>query len=80
MQERAHEFMAVDNTGTEHRLLVYQEYVSTATRANPSAVAPGLKRIVTEDGQSVNCIKKGQYKVVATGAILRSSDPSAPGP
>ena len=57
---------------------MYQNYVSVATRANPSAVTPGLKRIVTDDGHSVRRLKKGEYQVVATGAILRSSDPDAP--
>ncbi|HUU84581.1 MAG TPA: hypothetical protein VM243_13870 [Phycisphaerae bacterium] len=78
MEEQSQEFMAVDETGTEHRLLVYRDYVSAATRANPSGMAPGLKRIVTQEGERVNRLKKGAYQIVATGAILRSCDPDAP--
>lgn len=78
MEEKHQEFMAVDEAGAQHRLLVYQDYVPVATRANPSAVAPGMKRIVTENGESVNRVKKGEYQVVGSGAILRSSDPGAP--
>jgi hypothetical protein len=72
------EFTAVDESGSEYRLQVYQQDVSVATRANPSAVAPGRKQIVTEDGASVNRLKKGEYEIVGTGIILRSSDPDAP--
>lgn len=72
------EFTAVDDSGREYRLRVYQEYVSVGTRADPSAVAPGMKRIVTEDGESVKLLGKGDYQIVVTGVILRSSDPDAP--
>jgi hypothetical protein len=78
MEEASYQFTAVDDAGIPYRLVVYEERVSVATRADPSAVAPGLKRIVTEDGQSVNGLKKGEYQIVTTGVILRSSDPDAP--
>ena len=72
------EFTAVDESGREYRLRVYQESVSASTRANPLAVAPGVKRIVTEHGESVNRLKTGEYQIVATGVILRSSDRDVP--
>lgn len=78
MEKLSQEFTAVDESGIEHRLLVYQEWVSGASRANLSAVRPGKKRIQTEQGESVSRMKKGEYQVVATRAILRSADPDAP--
>lgn len=78
MEEPHQKFTAFDEDGKEYRLRSYQGYASAATRANPSAVAPGLKRIVTEDGESVNRVKKGEYEIVATGVILFTSDPDAP--
>jgi hypothetical protein len=71
-------FTASDQTGQVYRLEVHQEYSSAATRADPSAVVPGQKRILTEYGESVTRIEKGKYEIVQTGVIVRSSDPAAP--
>ncbi len=78
MEELHQQFTAVDHDGKKYPLRVYQERLPVGTRATPSAVAPGQKRIVTEDGESVNRVKKGKYKIVATGVILHSCDPDAP--
>ncbi len=78
MEEPHQEFTAFDKDHKEYRLQVYQKDVPVGTRADPSAVAPELKQIVTEDGESVNRVKKGEYEIVATGVILRTSDPDAP--
>jgi hypothetical protein len=71
-------FSATDDHGRRYRLLVWQEYVSTATRSDPSHLSPSMKYITTEDGESVNRLEKGQYEMAHTGVILRSSDPDAP--
>ena len=76
--ELLQDFTALDDDGNEYRLKVYQENVPAGTRDNPSAVIPGLKRIVTDDGESVNRVRKGVYKIVASGTVVRSSDPGAP--
>ncbi len=78
MEELIQKFIAVDENGTPHDLQVYQSEISVATRAHPSAVQPGLKSIVTVDGQSVHRLSKGQYEIVGTGVNLSSSDPDAP--
>ena len=78
MEELTQEFTATDEEGTEYRLLLYQDFVPAHTFDNPSAVVPGLTRILTEDGESVNRVKKGEYEIVQTGVRLRSSDPDAP--
>ena len=78
MEELTQEFTATDEDGTEHRLLVYQQFIPAGSFDDPSAVIPGLRRIVTEDGESVNRVRKGEYEIVQTGVRLRSSDPDAP--
>jgi hypothetical protein len=71
-------FEASDDQGTTHTLHVYQEHVPAGTRANPNATVSGMKRIVTANGLSVNRRGKGEYEIVQTGQILRSSAPDAP--
>lgn len=71
-------FEASDDEGTTHTLHVYQEHVPTGTRANPNATDPGMKRILTANGLSVNRRGKGEYEIVQTGQLLRSSVPDAP--
>ncbi len=78
MEELAYEFTAADEDGREYQLQVYQNWISAATRADPAAVIPGMRRIVTEDGLSVNRLAKGEYQIVSTGMVLRSSKPDAP--
>jgi hypothetical protein len=71
-------FQALDDQGDSHTLCVYQAQVPVATRANPSATMPGMKRLVTDDGQSVKRRAKGEYEIEQTGQILRSKDSGAP--
>ena len=78
MEELIQEFTATDEDGNEYPLLVYQEFVPVRSRKSPSASIPGLKRITTEEGESVNCLEKGKYEIVVTGVLLESSDPAAP--
>ena len=78
MEKLVHEFTAIDDEGKEYKLLVYQEFISVATRKNPSGLVPGLKRIVTEFGDSVNRQNKGEYVITQSGTVLRSSHPDAP--
>lgn len=75
MKKLIQEFTATDDQGHEYRLRFYQEYLPDTKLENG---VPGVKRIVTEDGKGVNRLGKGQYKIVQTGVILHSDDPSAP--
>ena len=78
METLTQQFTAVDDAGNEYRLLVYQKQIPAPTRNDPAAVIPGLKRIVTENGEHINRVNKGEYKIVVTGLVLCSSDPDAP--
>ena len=78
MEELIQEFTSTAEDGSEHVLYVYQDFRDAGTRSEPSAQVPGLKRIATADGLSVNRLGKGEYEVVQSGVILRSRDSDAP--
>ena len=78
MERLMQQFEATDEQGTTRRLMVYQDFVDAATMGNPNVEVPGLKRIVTEDGQNVNRLETGKYQIVQTGEVLTSSAPDAP--
>jgi hypothetical protein len=71
-------FIAIDETGTRHRLDVFVDIVDTGTLNDPNSDMEGLTRIQTPDGGPVNRLEKGRYQVVASGLIVRSDDPAAP--
>ncbi len=71
-------FDAIDEDGNAHTLHCYQEMIDAGTFDNPNATIPGLMEIETDDGRKVNHKGKGEYEIVQTGQILRTSDPDAP--
>jgi hypothetical protein len=77
MKKHTGSFMAYTDGGQPVRLHIYTDFVDVATGANPNAVIPGLKELVTGDGLAVNRLDKGKYEVVATGMVLTSDDPGA---
>lgn len=80
MAECIQTFMATDEEGQDYRIHVLQEYVNAGTRGDPSQRAPGLKRLVTDDGFTVNRRDKGRYTVLAFDGQIEvcSDDPDAP--
>lgn len=78
METLIQSFEAWDGRGITHTLHVYQKQISAATRGDPTATIPGMKRIVTSDGDSVNWRGRGEYEIVQTGEILRSTESDAP--
>jgi hypothetical protein len=72
------EFEARDDCGRAYQIIVFQAVASAATRANPAATAPGLKRMTTSRGQTVRYVQQGEYQLVETGETLWSDDPKAP--
>jgi len=77
METLVQTFEASDNQGTTHTLRVYQSQVSAATRGRNATIS-GMKRIVTIEGLSVNRRAKGEYEIVQTGKIVRSTASDAP--
>jgi hypothetical protein len=78
MEELVQNFALTKDDGTPVTLHVYQDQVPVPTRPDPTATVPGIKRIVTAEGLTVNRRDKGEYEIVQTGEILRSSHPDAP--
>lgn len=78
MEKRIMTFEAIGETGQKYILEVYQEYIDARSSSGPNAFIPGMKEIVTGEGHKVNRIGKGEYKIVQTGEILKSSDVNAP--
>ena len=56
--------------GRTVRLFEYEEIVPAGNMKNPNATIPGLKRLETEDGQSVNFVDDRTFTLVATGETL----------
>jgi hypothetical protein len=78
MEKLIQQCEAQDENGDVHTLLVYQNEIGIPTRGNPNAVAPGMKRIVTENGETVARIAKGRYRIVQSNIELVSDSPDAP--
>lgn len=64
-------FRARTESGKEYIIIQYQEFISAATFDNPHAEIPGLKRLSTSDGFSVNYIDPTTFKIIGTGETVR---------
>ena len=78
MEKCIQKFEAVGGNEQKYILEVYQEFVDAGTRGDPHATIPGMKRICTQDGLEICRIAKGEYGIVQTDEVLRSSAPDAP--
>jgi len=77
MEELIARFTAYDGEGQEYTVEVYEKYVDVGTRANPNQRVPGVIRLQTDTGESVNRHSKGRYETVHTKVVLTSDDPLA---
>ena len=68
------------HTQDDQPVVIHQftKMVNVDGMGDPNAVIPGMKRLCTEDGDSVNSIEKRKYEIVQTGVVVTSDDPSAP--
>jgi hypothetical protein len=73
-------FVGIDRGGREHMLVIQQEVINATDLTSGSDTIPGIRRIRTSDGRSVNKIGPGRYHII--GGIdpieVASSDPIAP--
>jgi hypothetical protein len=53
-----------DDGSYETTIIVYQHFIDVGTRANPNAVAPGLKEARTIDGYACNFKDDDTFEVV----------------
>ena len=75
---RTGSFVAVDNEGNEYTIHVYTKILDASTMGNLGAEKEGEEILITDEGLSVNRLKKGEYQIVQTGEIIYSDDPDAP--
>ena len=72
MTERLIEqFNTRNDNGDLVRLSVYQQVIDAGHYKDPHATIPGVKRIVTEDGEHVNFVDDETFTVVSTGETLK---------
>lgn len=71
-------FPAHGADGREYEVYIFTKYILAPTHQDRHGMVEGLKELRTSDGYSVNRLAKGEYKIVQTGAVLRSSSPEAP--
>jgi hypothetical protein len=64
-------FIARTDDGKEYVIVMYQEFLSTATHERPHDEIPGLKRLTTTTGLHVNYIDPSTFKVVQTDQVIR---------
>ena len=63
-------FDAVDESGNEYELLIYQEFTNVELQLSTMTV-PGDKYVVTSTGQKVNVIDNDTFVIVAKNIKLR---------
>lgn len=72
-------FIAVDDKGNEYRIHKYQDMIESRTLDGAVSRIPGLKELLTDDGDHVNFVEPGVYEIVAFAGPIRvtSDDPAA---
>jgi hypothetical protein len=70
-------FRARGDDGLECTVLIVTEYLREGTYDDPHGVVEGPKVLRTMEGAEVERLRKGEYRLVDTGAILRSDAPDA---
>jgi len=78
MIRQSGKFSAVGDDGHEYIVLIYTDIIDVGHLVDPTATIKGLKSLQTVDGMAVNRREKGEYEIVETGVILRSSAADAP--
>ena len=78
MEKLKGQFIAKDNDGKEYTIYIYAQIIDVSSHDNQNARIEGKKSLVTDDGLTVNRIRKGEYLVVATDLLLWSDALDAP--
>ncbi len=71
-------FVTVNEGGSKILVHEYQKMIEVMSRDGRQYV-PGMKELLTDDGQPVNYKSKGHYEIVGHPMIpITSDDPNAP--
>jgi hypothetical protein len=65
------EFMVKTDDGEEYLIIEYTDMVQAGSFEDPEREIPGLKTLMTTDGQHVNYNEDGTYEIVESGKIAR---------
>jgi hypothetical protein len=71
-------FVARNQSGKKHRLLIFVEFRYQKDNSGKESVTRGPVEIETEDGDKVDALGQGDYRVIRSGIKLHSDDPDAP--
>jgi len=71
-------FPTHDSSGNLRFVDHYVDLLDAGTLEDLDAEIEGLSQLQTREGEFVNRIVRGKYRIVATGEILTSTDPTAP--
>ena len=77
MKKQTGSFRAIGNDGRQYTVYIYTDFNDAGTFEDPNAVVQGLKELRTSDGMHINRRQQGEYEIVQTGVVLRSSSPEA---
>lgn len=80
MKKHTNTFTATSDDGKIYTINEYTDYHNAGSFENPDQNVEGFKELRTSDGNTVNRIKKGKYKIFGPFGeiILTSDDPKAP--
>ena len=78
MRRRTGSFQATGSDGRAYTVEVWTKFRSAGTAEDPGAEVAGRSELYTSSGAHVVRVRPGEYKIVPTGARLRSDDPGAP--
>lgn len=71
-------FQAFDDSGVIYNINVYAEHIDVSSHDDKHAEDEGIKELITDSGERVDYIKKGEYKLFGSNKSLHSNDPAAP--
>jgi hypothetical protein len=78
MRKRKGSFRAIGDDGRQYTIYIYVDLIDAGAFEDPKAVIEGTPELWTSDGKAVSYRQKGEYEILETGVVLRSSLPEAP--
>jgi hypothetical protein len=69
-------FRATGDDGRTYTVEVWTEF--RAAREEPSGEVEGVQSLLASPGLNLKRLDKGRYQIIATGVILRCTDPDTP--
>jgi hypothetical protein len=68
---KTNEFMVKTDGGEQYTIIEYTDVIPAGSFQDPKKEVPGLKTLMTSDGQHVNYREDGTYEIVESGKIAR---------